>query len=160
VNPVQLFNHRVSRRIDYAAQLNPPIQAFRATQDRGALDHAWDHSIQFVEDRRCYFEGPVDSVWDFNQASDRFPDLIFPDSYLKGLPTSISMPPPRTRSPWRAVGHITIDEADLHDTWELPSLAESDCAGELELIRYTACTAAMASRIVLPRQFLGSALYP
>jgi hypothetical protein len=130
-------NHTVSRRIDYAAQLNPPIQGFRATQDRGALDHARDHSIQFVEDRRCYFEGPLDSAWEFNHASDLFPDLIFPDSYLQGLSTSNSMPPPRTRKPWRAVGHITIDEADLHDTGELPSLAESDCAGELELIRYT-----------------------
>ncbi len=73
-----------------------------------------------MEDRRCYFEGPVDSVWEFNHASDL------------------------TRNPWRAVGHITIDEADLNDTWELPSLAESDCAGELELIRYTVCTSAMA----------------
>ncbi len=104
------------------------IRRFRASERLrigGALDHAlaWDHSIQFVEDRRCYFEGPVDSVWEFNQASDLFPELSFPDSYLQGLSTSNSMPPPRTRNPWRAVGHITIDEADLHDTWELPSLS-------------------------------------
>jgi hypothetical protein len=32
----------------------------------------------------------------------------------------------------------------LEGTWELPSLAESDCAGELGLIRYTICTSAMA----------------
>jgi len=32
----------------------------------------------------------------------------------------------------------------LNDTWELPSLVESDCAGELELIRYTICTSTMA----------------
>ncbi len=40
-----------------------------------------------------------------------------------------------------AACHITIAEADLDGTWELPSLAESDCAGELrlELIRYMSC---------------------
>jgi hypothetical protein len=75
-------NHRVSRRTDYAAQLNPPIQGFRATRDRGALDHAWDHSIQFVEDCRCYFEVPVSSVWEFNHVSDRSADWYFTDSYL------------------------------------------------------------------------------
>ena len=50
----------------------------------------------------------------------------------------------RARQPRRAACHITIDAADLDGTWELPSLAESDCAGELELIRYTVCTSAMA----------------
>jgi hypothetical protein len=50
----------------------------------------------------------------------------------------------RARKPRRAACHITLDAADLDGTWELPSLAESDCAGELELIRYTICTSAMA----------------
>jgi hypothetical protein len=50
----------------------------------------------------------------------------------------------RARHPWRTACHITIDAADLDGTWELPSLAESDCAGELELIRYTICPSAMA----------------
>ena len=50
----------------------------------------------------------------------------------------------RTRHPWRTACHITVAAADLDDTWELPSLAEPDCAGELELIRYTICTSAMA----------------
>jgi hypothetical protein len=52
----------------------------------------------------------------------------------------------RARHPWRTACHITIDAADLEATWELPLLAESDCAGELELtrIRYTICTSAMA----------------
>jgi hypothetical protein len=54
------------------------------------------------------------------------------------------VPPPCTRSAWRADCAVTIAAADLNDTWELPSLAESDCAGELELIRYTICTSAMA----------------
>ena len=50
----------------------------------------------------------------------------------------------RAQQPRRAACHITINAADLEGTWELPSLAESDCAGELELIRYTVCTSAMA----------------
>ncbi len=52
----------------------------------------------------------------------------------------------RARQPRRAACHITqaVTTADLDGTWELPSLAESDCDGELELIRYTICTSAMA----------------
>ena len=49
----------------------------------------------------------------------------------------------RARQPRRAACHITVTTADLDGTWELPSLAESDCDGELELIRYTICTSAM-----------------
>jgi hypothetical protein len=54
------------------------------------------------------------------------------------------VPPPCTRNAWRADCAINVAAADLDGTWELPSLAESDCAGELELIRYTVCTSAMA----------------
>jgi hypothetical protein len=58
------------------------------------------------------------------------------------------MPPPCTRNSWRSDCAISFEEADLpvDGTWELPSLMESDCAGELELIRYTICqcTSAMA----------------
>jgi hypothetical protein len=54
------------------------------------------------------------------------------------------LPPQHIRSPRRSDCTISFDESALDGAWELPSLTESDCAGELELIRYTICTSAMA----------------
>jgi hypothetical protein len=65
-------------------------------------------------------------------------------SYFECLSTYDSVPPPCTRNPWRSDCAIVFEEDDLDGTWELPSLAPSDCAGELELIRYTICTSTMA----------------
>jgi hypothetical protein len=127
-----------------------PIRDFSATQDRRTLEHAWAHWIEFVAEHRCYSDGrSVDSAWSsiiYDDAHDYFfPDnyLDF-DSYFDDLFSCDTVPPPCTRNAWRADCAITIDAADLNDTWELPSLVESDCAGELELIRYTICTSAMA----------------
>ena len=39
---------------------------------------------------------------------------------------------------------IIFDEADLEGTWELPSLTESDCAGEHEAICCAVCSSAEA----------------
>ena len=126
------------------------VQCFRETQDRRTLEHAWAHWIEFVAERHCYSDGhSVDSEWSsiiYDDAHDYFfPDnhLDF-DSYFDCLFSDDSVPPPCTRNAWRADCAINVAAADLDGTWELPSLAESDCAGERELIRYTICASAMA----------------
>ena len=127
-----------------------PIRDLWATRDRKALEHAWSHWTEFVAEHRCYSDGrSVDSDWS-SIAYDDAHDYFFPDNYLDFdsyfdcLLSCDSVPPPYTRNAWRSDCAITIDSADLNDTWELPSLVESDCAGELELIRYTICTSTMA----------------
>jgi hypothetical protein len=140
-----------------------PIRDFRATRDRKALEHAWAHWIQFVEERRCYSDRlSTDSEWEFDLASDYFNDWFFPDSYFECLSTCDSVPPPCTRNFWQSDYAISVEEADLDGTWELPFLMESDCAGELELIRYTICTSDSQQwllRMMLPRPSLGNAPY-
>jgi hypothetical protein len=130
------------------------FQCFRETQDRRTLEHAWAHWIEFVAESRCYSDGrSVDSESDWSSIIyDDAHDYFFPDnhldfdSYFDCLFSCDSVPPPCTRNAcqWRADCAITIEASDLEGTWELPSLAESDCAGELGLIRYTICTSAMA----------------
>jgi len=126
------------------------VQCFRETQDRRTLEHVWAHWIEFVAERHCYSDGHSDdSEWSsiiYDDAHDYFfPDnhLDF-DSYFDCLFYDDSVPPPCTRNAWRADCAINVAAADLDGTWELPSLAESDCAGERELIRYTICASTMA----------------
>ena len=118
------------------------VQCFKETQDRRTLEHVWAHWIEFVAERHCYSDGhSVDSEWSsiiYDDAHDYFfPDnhLDF-DSYFDCLFYDDSVPPPCTRNAWRADCAITAAAAELDGTWELPSLAESDWAGELELIRH------------------------
>ena len=116
-----------------------PIRDFQSTQNLRVLDHAWYRWLQFVEHRRCYTssssscsddsftEGMYDDVMEFGCSTSSYPPRI---------PTQDGLPPQRIRNSWRLDCTVSFDEADLDGSWELPSLTASDCAGELEMIRY------------------------
>jgi hypothetical protein len=54
------------------------------------------------------------------------------------------LPPQHILNSWRPDCTVSFDESDLDGAWELPSLMASDCAGELEMIRYAICMSTMA----------------
>jgi hypothetical protein len=114
-------------------------QDLRLTRELRVLAQAWAHWLQFVEKRRCYSDSFSDDSFD-----SEYEDFIEWPGLLARVPTSDFLPTRDAPKPWRPGYVITIDEADLDGTWELPSLAASDCGGELELIRYTVCSSAIA----------------
>ena len=117
----------------------------RASTQDFRLDSASCSDDSSIEGDYESYDGS-ETYSDCSYDSFEAPDWYFHDhdSYFEHLSTSDSVPPPCTRNSWRSACHITIDEADLDGTWELPSLTASDCGGELELIRYTVCTSAIA----------------
>ena len=116
-----------------------PLQDFRSARNRRILQQAWSHWLQFVEKRRGYSESSSDDSCDSEYE-------VFTDwpSLLARAPTSDSLPTRGAQKPWRFGCAITLDEADMDGTWELPSLTAADCDGELELIRYTVCSSVIA----------------
>jgi hypothetical protein len=64
--------------------------------------------------------------------------------YCGRLSAQDSSPFQHFRNSWRSDCTISFDESDFDGTWELPSLTASDCAGELEMIRYAICLSTMA----------------
>ena len=67
-----------------------------------------------------------------------WPDYLARDSIRDTLPSRCAL------RPWRTECTVSFDEADMEDTWELPPLTASDCAGELDMIRYTISLSKMA----------------
>ena len=67
-----------------------------------------------------------------------WPDYLARDSIRDTLPSRCAL------RPWRTECTVSFDEADVEDTWELPPLTASDCAGELDMIRYTISLSKMA----------------
>jgi len=109
-------------------------QDFRLSWKRRVLGQSWLHWLQYVETRRYY----SDSFSDCSSFDDVSVD------YIEWPLAPDPLPRHHTRNPWRSDCHITYDEADYDGTWELPSLTAADCDGELELIRYTTCSSAIA----------------
>ena len=70
--------------------------------------------------------------------------LTGPPGHLARVTVKDSLPPHRARRPWQADCTISFDEADMDGTWELPPLTASDCAGELDMTRYTISLSKMA----------------
>jgi hypothetical protein len=64
--------------------------------------------------------------------------------YPLRIPTQDRLPPQHIQNSWRRDCTISFDESDLDGAWELPFLTASDCAGELEMIRYAICLSTMA----------------
>ena len=120
-----------------------------STQDF-QLDSASCSDDSFIADAYESYEIPKRYGSDCSSCSDDSLDSFGEDIWERNQTVSwkieyeAQLNATRTRHPWRTACHITVAAADLDDTWELPSLAEPDCAGELELIRYTICTSAMA----------------
>ena len=67
-----------------------------------------------------------------------WPDYLARDSIRDTLPSRCA------RRPWRTDCTVSFGEADMEDAWELPPLTASDCAGELDMIRYTISLSKMA----------------
>jgi hypothetical protein len=121
-----------------------------STQDF-QLDSTYCSDDSFIADAYESYEIPKFYCSDYSSCSyDSFGEDVLERNHMvsRMIDYETQLNATRTRRPWRAACHITtgIAAADLDDTWELPSVAESDCAGELELIRYTRpiCTSAMA----------------
>ena len=109
-------------------------QDFRLSWNRRILGQAWLHWLQYVETRSYY----SDSFSDYSSFDDDYED------YIEWPSASDFFPRNYTRNSWRSDCRITCAEADCAGTWELPSLTAADCDGELELIRYTTCSSAIA----------------
>ena len=92
-----------------------------------------------MEKRRCYSDSFSDDSFD-----SEYEDFIEWPCLLARVPASDLLPTRGAQKPWRSGCVITLDEADTDGTWELPSLTAADCDGELELIRYTTCSSAIA----------------
>lgn len=114
-------------------------QDLRSTRELRVLAQAWVHWLQFVEKRRCYSDSFSDDSFD-----SEYEDFIEWPCLLARVPASDPLPTRGAQKPWRSGCVITLDEADTDGTWELPSLTAADCDGELELIRYTTCSSAIA----------------
>ena len=114
-------------------------QDLRSTRELRVLAQAWAHWLQFVEKRRCYSDSFSDDSFD-----SEYEDFIEWPCLLARVPASDLLPTRGAQKPWRSSCVITLDEADTDGTWELPSLKAADCDGELELIRYTTCSSAIA----------------
>ena len=114
-------------------------QDLRSTRELRVLAQAWAHWLQFVEKRRCYSDSFSDDSFD-----SEYEDFIEWPCLLARVPASDLLPTRGAQKPWRSSCVITLDEADTDGTWELPSLTAADCDGELELIRYTTCSSAIA----------------
>ena len=117
-------------------------RGFQSTQDLRVLDHAWYRWLQFVEQRRCYSDGFSDDS--FVECEYDYDPLEVYDLYCGRLSAQDCLPPQHIQNSWRRDCTISFDESDLDSTWELPSLTASDCAGELEMIRYAICLSTMA----------------
>ena len=101
-----------------------------------------------------FIKGGYESYEDSEMLGSDFSDDIFEEDYCEHFldwPDYLardsvrdSLPPHRARRPWRADCTISFDEADMDGTWELPPLTASDCAGELDMIRYTISLSKMA----------------
>ena len=118
------------------------IREFQSTQDLRVLDHAWYRWLQFVEQRRCYSDGFSDDS--FVECEYDYDPFEVYDLYCARIPTQDCLPPQHIQNSWRRDCTISFDESDLDGTWELPSLTASECAGELEMIRYAICLSTMA----------------
>jgi hypothetical protein len=113
------------------------FRTFQVTRNRRVLRQAWSQWLQFVEKRRCYFDSFSDDSFDSEyEVFTEWPSL------LARVPSSDFLPTCDAQRPWSGCA-ITVDEADTDGTWELPSLT-SDCAGELEMIRYAIWLSTMA----------------
>ncbi len=116
-----------------------PIRDFQSTQNLRVLDHVWYCWLQLVEHRRCY-SSSCSSCSDDSFIEGMYDDVMEFGCYPLRIPTQDCLPPqlhPRDCT-------ISFDESDLDGAWELPSLTASDCAGELEMIRYAICLSTMA----------------
>ena len=118
------------------------IREFQSTQDLRVLDHAWYRWLQFVEQRRCYSDGFSDDS--FVECEYDHDPLEVYDLSCGRLSAQDSSPYQHIRNSWRSDCTISFDASDFDGTWELPSLMASDCAGELEMIRYAICLSTMA----------------
>ena len=107
-----------------------------STQDF-QLDSASCSDDSFIPDAYESYEIPKRYGSDCSSCSDDSFDSFGEDIWERNQTVSWKMEyeaqlnATRTRHPWRTACHITVAAADLDDTWELPSLAEPDCAGEL-----------------------------
>jgi hypothetical protein len=118
------------------------IREFQSTQDLRVLDHAWYRWLQFVEQRRCYSDGFSDDSF-VECEYDRDPLEVY-DLCCGRLSAQDSSPFQHIRNSWRSDCTISFDESDFDGAWELPSLTASECAGELEMIRYAISMSTMA----------------
>jgi hypothetical protein len=119
------------------------IRDFQSTQNLRVLDHVWYRWLQFVEHRRCYFSS-CSSCSDDSFIEGMYDDVVEFGCYPLRIPTQDCLPPQHIWNSWRSDCTISFDESDLDGAWELPSLTASDCAGELEMIRYAICLSTMA----------------
>ena len=99
--------------------------------------------LQFMEHRRCY-SSSCSSCSDDSFTEGMYDDVLEFGCYPLRIPTQDCLPPQHIWSSWRPDCTIFFDESALDGAWELPSLTESDCAGELEMIRYAISMSTMA----------------
>ena len=101
-----------------------------------------------------FIEGGYESYEDSEMLCSDFSDDIFEEDYCEHFldwPDYLArdsirdtLPSRCARRPWRTDCTVSFGEADMEDAWELPPLTASDCAGELDMIRYTISLSKMA----------------
>jgi hypothetical protein len=110
-----------------------------STQD-SQLSSASDFDNSFIGEGSEWYEDSEmlcpdfsDDIFenDYDEHILDWPDYLAREAFRDTLPSHCA------RRPWRTDCTVSVDEADMADTWELPPLTASDCAGELDMIRYT-----------------------
>ena len=115
-------------------------QDFESSSTSGSDTSFIEGGYESYEDSEMLCSDFSDDIFeeDYCEQFLDWPDYLARDSIRDTLPSRCAL------RPWRTECTVSFDEADMEDTWELPPLTASDCAGELDMIRYTISLSKMA----------------
>ena len=115
-------------------------QDFESSSTSGSDTSFIEGGYESYEDSEMLCSDFSDDIFeeDYCEQFLDWPDYLARDSIRDTLPSRCAL------KPWRTECTVSFDEADMEDTWELPPLTASDCAGELDMIRYTISLSKMA----------------
>ena len=115
-------------------------QDFESSSTSGSDTSFIEGGYESYEDSEMLCSDFSDDIFeeDYCEQFLDWPDYLARDSIRDTLPSRCAL------RPWRTECTVSFDEADVEDTWELPPLTASDCAGELDMIRYTISLSKMA----------------